>query len=157
MPIFSSRSEMPIMFTMRKLRLFSQSKSKMAGRLARSRKMPSSASLVIPIIPKAPVPHRPPEHSYKNSSVNLDTNFGMIPFRLLTRENSQRYPAQNISRTTTSLPSRSKMVENLLLSTKESTPVYCKAALPPIMLSTTILARKNPVRSTIFTFLKKIA
>jgi hypothetical protein len=106
--------------------------------------------LVIPIIPKAPVPRRPPEHSCKNSSVNLDTNFGMIPFRLLTRENSQRYPAQNISRTTTSLPSRSKMVENLLLSTKESTPVYCKAAFLPIMLSKTILECKNPVRSTIF-------
>jgi hypothetical protein len=38
----------------------------------------------------------------------------------------------------------------LLLSTKESTPVYCKAAFPPIMLSKTILECKNPVRSTIF-------
>ena len=133
MPIFSSRSGMPIMFTMRKLRLFLQSKSKMAGRRARSRKMPSSASSVIPIIPKAQVPHRPPEHSCKNSSVNLDTNFGMIPFRWPTRENSQRYPVQKISQTTTSLPSQSKMEENLSLWTKESTPVYCKVAFPPIM------------------------
>ena len=145
MPIFSSHWGMQIMFTMRKLRIFSLLKSKMAGPHARSRKMPSSASSVIPIIPKAPAPHQPPGLSCKNSSANLDTNFGMIPFRLSTRGNSQRYQVQKISQTTTSSPSRSKTEENLSLSTKESTHLYCKAAFPPIMLFKTILEYKNPV------------
>ncbi len=143
MPILSSRWGMQIMFTMRKPRLFSQPRNKMAGRHARSRKMPSSASSVIPIIPKALAPHRPPGLSCKNSSANLDTNFGMIPFRLLTRENSQPYPVQKTSQTTTSSPSQSKMVENSSLSTKESTPVYCKAAFPPIKLFKIILESRN--------------
>ena len=103
------------------------------------------ASSAIPIIPKAQVPHRPPEPSYKNSSANLDTNLGTIPFRSTTRENSQRYPPQKISLTTTCSPSRSKIAENSSLSTKESTQVYCKAAFPPIMLFKTILESKKPV------------
>ncbi|NBS53364.1 MAG: hypothetical protein EBS96_12300 [Spartobacteria bacterium] len=115
----------------------------MAGRHARSRKMPTSASSAIPIIPKDQAPHVPPEHYCKNSFANLDTNFGTIRFRSSTRENSQRYPAQKISLTTTYSPSRSKIAGNSSLSTKESTQVYCKAAFPPIMLLKTILECKN--------------
>ena len=145
MPIFSSRSGMPIMFTMRKLRLFSQLRSKMAGPHARSRKMPSSASSATPITPRGLVPHRLPDNSCKNSSANLDTNFGMIPFRSSTRKNSQPCPVQKISQTITSSLSRLKIAENSLLSTKESTRLYCKVAFPPIMLFKTILECKNPI------------
>ncbi len=116
----------------------------MAGRHARSRKTLSSASSAIPVIPKAQAPHVPPEHYCKNSSANLVTNFGTIRFRSSTRENSQRYPAQKISQTTTYSPSRSKIAGNSSLSTKESTHLYCKAAFPTIMLLKTILECKKP-------------
>jgi hypothetical protein len=115
----------------------------MAGRHARSRKTPSSVPSAIPIIPKAQVPSRPPEHFCKNSSANLETNFGTIRFRLSTRENFQCYPAQKISLTTTYSLSRSKIAGNSSLSTKESTLGYCKEAFLLIMLLKTILECKN--------------